>query len=191
LKSEAMGQTTASLGVLTLGQSPRRDVTPTLQTILGAAVQIHEAGGLDGLSSESIATLAPRPGEIPIETCLRSGEPILVSKDRLLTHLVRAGSGLLALCGRVLLLCSGEFPALTAACPGLIMPATLLRGVIRAVAGEQTLGVMGPATDMERAPAQWAPLVRTVVCSAASPYDRLPVIETAGRRLAKAGYDFA
>lgn len=184
-----MDQKAACLGVLTLGQTPRRDVTPTLQAILGAAVQIHEAGALDGLSSASIAALAPQAGETPIETRLRSGEAVLLSRDRLLSLLVRAGSNLLALCGRVLLLCSGEFPALTAACPGLIMPANLLRGVIKAVAGGQTLGVMGPATDMERAPDQWAPLVRRVVCAAASPYDRLSVIETAGSQLVKAGAD--
>lgn len=184
-----MGQATACLGVLTLGQSPRRDVTPTLQSILGAGVKILEAGGLDGLSPEAVAALGPTACETPIETRLSSGKAVLLSRERLLPHLVAAGSGLLKICDRAMLLCSGEFSALAAACPGLIRPAILLRGVIEAVAGSQRLGVMGPATDMAHAQVQWAPLARSVVCAAASPYAQPAEIEGAGRELAAAGAD--
>ena len=43
------------LGLLTLGQTPREDVTPTLQFILGKSVQIIEKGGLDELSGRTFA----------------------------------------------------------------------------------------------------------------------------------------
>ena len=175
-----MSQTGACLGVLTLGQSPRRDVTPTLQVILGEAVRIREAGGLDGLSPAAIDALTPRAGEVPIETRLNTGKAILLSKARLLPRLVAAAEALQANCQRVLLLCSGNFPDLTAACPGIIQPVTLLRGIVGAVAREKTLGVIGPASDMARAPDQWAPLAGRVICAAASPYDPLPAAEAAG-----------
>lgn len=38
------------IGAITVGQSPRVDVTPDLWPIFGPNVELIEAGGLDGLS---------------------------------------------------------------------------------------------------------------------------------------------
>ena len=183
------GYSKACLGVLTLGQSPRPDITPTLKAVLGGGVSILEAGGLDGLSSEAVASLAPMPGETPIETRLQSGKPVLLSKDRLIPRLAEMAISIKSQCSRVLLLCSGDFPELSDACPGLIFPVHLLRGVVKSMAAGLTLGVMGPASDMDRAPEQWRPMARRVVCDAASPYDPSAMIEAAAIRLNWAGAD--
>ena len=45
-KGNQMGSKMGSLGLLTLGHSPRRDITPSLQTLLGKKMMLREAGAL-------------------------------------------------------------------------------------------------------------------------------------------------
>lgn len=176
-----------TLGLLTLGQTPREDVTPTLQSILGKSVQILERGGLDGLSESSLMALMAQDGEHQIETRLSSGAAIAVSKAALLPRLLTASQQLTMECDAVLLLCSGEFPALAEACPTLIQPIHILRGAIHAVARERLLGLIGPESDLEAAPAQWAPYAPQVICAPASPYEPIEVAVSAGKHLVKRG----
>ncbi|HWQ07534.1 MAG TPA: AroM family protein [Holophaga sp.] len=175
------------LGVLTLGQTPRKDVTPTLQGILGKRVQIVEKGGLDGFSESGLLEVMAQDGEAQIETRLRSGAAITVRKEAILLRLVDGARQLASECDAVLLLCSGEFPALAEACPRLIQPIHILRGAIHAVARRRLLGLIGPASDLEEAPGQWAPYAPRVVCAAASPYEPIEAAVRAGRDLAGQG----
>ena len=57
------GITMKKIGAITVGQSPRVDLIPEIQPILGDSVEIIQAGALDGLSKEEIAKFVPRPGE--------------------------------------------------------------------------------------------------------------------------------
>ncbi|MBE5397345.1 AroM family protein [Brevibacillus borstelensis] len=50
------------LGAITIGQSPRVDVTPEMLPFL-TEFQVVEKGALDGLGPEELAALAPKPGE--------------------------------------------------------------------------------------------------------------------------------
>lgn len=175
------------LGLLTLGQSPREDVTPTFRAILGKSVQIVERGGLDGLSESGMSAVMAKEGEGQIETRLLSGTAIALSKDMLLPHLIAAAQRLSRECDAILLLCSGEFSALADTCPTLIQPIHILRGAIHAVARNRLLGLIGPESDLEEAPSQWAPYVRKVLCAPASPYDPVEVSVHAGRDLSERG----
>jgi protein AroM len=176
-----------TLGLLTLGQTPRADVTPTLQSLLGKSVRILERGGLDGLSAQELAAVTAREGESQLETRLRSGAAIALSKKAVLPRLIEAGQWLARESDALLLLCSGEFPALAQACPGLIQPIHILRGVISAVARNRVLGLVGPESDLAAAPAQWAPHAAKVICAAASPYEALDAAVAAGISLAGRG----
>ncbi|MEM3735736.1 MAG: AroM family protein [Candidatus Bathyarchaeia archaeon] len=53
---------TAKIGLITIGQSPRNDVTPMLKAMLGQAVQLVEKGALDNLTKDEVNRLAPRLG---------------------------------------------------------------------------------------------------------------------------------
>ena len=57
------GITMKKIGAITVGQSPRVDLIPEIQPILGDSVEIIQAGALDGLSKGEIAKFVPRPGE--------------------------------------------------------------------------------------------------------------------------------
>jgi len=47
------------LGLITIGQSPRTDVTPDLIPIFGPDIQLCQAGALDGMTAQEIAAFAP------------------------------------------------------------------------------------------------------------------------------------
>lgn len=158
------------LGLLTLGQSPRSDVTPSFKAILGQQVTFLEAGALDRLEDKQIETLFPGRTETAIQTRLANGCEVLLSKERLMPYLIEQAFYLQAYCRHVVLLCSGDFPALRTACSNLLEPIIILRGIIKALAGKKILGIIGPESDLESAPAQWHSYAGKVVCAAASPY---------------------
>jgi protein AroM len=175
------------LGLLALGQTPRDDVAPTFRSMLGRSVQILEAGALDGLSADALGAFRVREGEAPLETRLRGGIAIELSREALLPRLLATAAQLADRCDSILLLCSGENPALAAACPKLIQPIHILRGAIDAIARQRVLGLIGPASDLDEAPAQWAPYAPRLLCAAASPYGPPAQAEAAGRDLAERG----
>ena len=53
------------LGAITVGQSPRTDVTDDIMGIFQGKVEILERGALDGLTVEDIDRLAPDAGRQP------------------------------------------------------------------------------------------------------------------------------
>ncbi len=175
------------LGLLSLGETPRPDTAAVFRAILGPGVEILERGALDGLEPEERDGLLAGPGEVPLETHLRSGTPVGISRARILPRLLAAADDLTRVCGRALLMCSGEFPVLAKACPGVIQPIWILRGVVGAAARDRKLGLIGPAEDLPEAPAQWRPYAPDVICAAASPSDPLTVAQAAGRDLAARG----
>ncbi len=178
---------TGPLGLLTLGHSPRRDITPSFQTILGDQVILREEGALDRLGDKEIKALAPVGKETAIETRLGCGSAVLLSKERLVPYLIQAALLLQRECRYVVLLCSGEFPALKAACPGILEPITLLREVVAAVVGKGTLGIIGPESDLVCAPNQWQRSAGRVVCAPASPYGSESTIARAASTVAASG----
>ncbi|SDP34038.1 AroM family protein [Desulforhopalus singaporensis] len=175
------------LGILTLGQSPRDDVIPSFQELLPPGTTIREAGALDGLSQEQIDALAPDSADSGIETRLAGGSGVMVDKKRLTPLLIHQALKLQDQCNHIILLCSGEFDQLRSACSAIIEPIILLRGIIHGLAGAKILGIIGPASDLALAPAQWQPYARRVVCGAASPYGETGAIIRAGESVTKQG----
>ena len=174
------------IGLLTLGQSPRRDVMPTFQELLPAGVTVLQGGALDGLSKAQIRALSTSCAD-GIETRLAGGQAVTIAKKLLLPRLIEQAQQLQARCSQLLLLCSGEFPALRAECPAVVEPIFLLRGVIRALAAQKCLGIVGPQSDLAAAPGQWQPYAGSVVCAPASPYGEADAITAAVRRLEAQG----
>ncbi|HML59490.1 AroM family protein [Solidesulfovibrio sp.] len=183
-----------TLGILTLGQAPRTDIEPTFRAILGDRIAFMQRGALDGLGDGECARLGPEAGESGIETCLRKRDGVvrgvLVAKRLLLPRLIAAGRKLEAECDALVLLCSGRFPELKRAIPRLIEPITVIRSVVAALAGQGHLCVIGPASDMDAAPAQWRSYAARVSTAAASPYGGQETLVRAALRARTAGADY-
>jgi len=70
------------VGLLTIGQSPRQDITSDLPES-PSSLEIIEAGALDDLSAEQIESLKPKESETVYVSKLRNGSEVLVAKERL------------------------------------------------------------------------------------------------------------
>ena len=160
------------IGLVTIGQSPRSDVVPDMATILGPAVEIREAGALDGLSSTEIDALAPSGDDEILVTRLRDGTSVFIGKpkivslvERRIAALERDGAGLTAL------LCTGAFPRLRATRP-LIQPQPVLLGLLRGMSWPGRLGVLTPSMrHVPQTEARWRRDGFDAVVAPLSPYE--------------------
>lgn len=124
------GITMKKIGAITVGQSPRVDLIPEIQPILGDSVEIIQAGALDGLSKEEIAKFVPRPGgKCPcVETHRRTsatfGESYILPRLRICLTTSRRR------CFPDPFPLTGEFPAEFRSNVPLIFPDHILKGLI-------------------------------------------------------------
>lgn len=172
------------VGAITIGQSPRVDVVPEIEAILGGRIEIIEAGALDGLSHEEIAALAPGPGDYVLVTRLRDGSSVKLAEQRILSLMqARIDEVVAAGAEAVLLLCTGEFPPFS--CPRLILqPQLILHHFTAAVAAGRRLGIIVPDPgQVEQAGVRWAGMGSALAVEAASPYGPVEAIWQAAARL--------
>jgi protein AroM len=72
------------LGILTIGQAPRPDLTPIIDRHLPASVRRIQRGVLDGLSDAEIdRRFVAAPGEPVLVTRLKDGRVVELSQPRI------------------------------------------------------------------------------------------------------------
>ncbi len=99
------------LGIVTIGQSPREDVVPEMKRMAAIEAEILECGALDGLSLPEIEKLAPEKGEFLLETILKDGTAVKLSRDKLIPRVQKCIDSLVERGADVILiLCLGEWP---------------------------------------------------------------------------------
>jgi protein AroM len=118
------------IGLVAIGQTPRRDLTADYETLWGDSFDIFEAGALDGLGSDEINGLIPSPGESDFVTLLADGSTVYVSHERLVPH-VQAAVDRVAGFGAAIAVvqCTGEFQCLKPTIP-LLFPSKVLRNTV-------------------------------------------------------------
>ena len=134
-----------SLGVVTIGQSPRADLTAELAAYLPGRTRLLERGALDDLTPSAIAALAPGADEDTLTTRLRGGESVVLDRQRLVPLLEEAISALEQEGAEVnLLVCTGTFPPLRHRRPLLDAERLLVTGVSAIAHRSGKLGVVVP-----------------------------------------------
>ncbi|MBS7608121.1 MAG: AroM family protein [Candidatus Bathyarchaeia archaeon] len=177
------------MGLITIGQSPREDVTPALQAVLGSSIQLIEKGALDGLERAEIERLAPKPGDYVLVTRLRDGTSVKVAR-RLIMPKIQACIKELEAVGVDfnVLLCTGEFPRLEARKP-LIMLEQLITSFACWVKGGK-IGVVVPEKEQAAgAEKKWRKRGASVVVVWANPYGDVKALNSAAVMLAKENVD--
>jgi len=159
------------VGMATIGQTPRIDVVPAMQRILGPEVRAIEAGALDGLSAEEIATLAPAPGEQPIVTRLRDGSSTLLSHRKILPRMQRCVDDLTAQGAEfVVMLCGADWSEVKSD-KLIVNPGKLFPNTITALAAGRRLGIIKPdGGQVEGETRRYANLGIDARVTSASPY---------------------
>ncbi|CAK6495647.1 hypothetical protein PANNVG_02679 [Pantoea sp. Nvir] len=163
---------TKSLVTLTIGQSPRSDIMPLLAACLPAE-QTDHVGLLDGLSEAEIAArFAPDAQDGVLVSRLRNGTQV-----RLATAKVEQGlqAKIAALEAEgydtILLLCTGEFGALTAKSALLLEPDRIIPPLVSAIVQDHQVGIVVPVEEqMQQQANKWRNLQRRPCFAVASPY---------------------
>ncbi len=188
----AIASARSRIGAVTIGQAPRTDVMPAFTAAAGVALDVVQAGALDGLSLETIRRdLAPGPADrYFLVSRLRDGTEVTLSRAKVQPLLQKAiDRASAAGSSAVVVLCTGEFEGLTAPVP-LLTPETILSGVVGAVAAGKHLGVLIPLPEqVPQAQRRWERLAAKVTVEAASPYGEIAAVQEAARKLAEAGVD--
>lgn len=159
------------IGMITIGQSPRNDVTPDLLNIMGEDVEIVQRGALDGLTLDEIERMKPAGDDYTLVTRLKDGNQVMISKKTVLplmqekiSELDREGIN------PILLLCTGDFPVFDAKAL-VVEPQKILHFGVKGLAGRQKIGVLTPAREqMSQAEIKWAASGLNAVAFFGSPY---------------------
>jgi protein AroM len=162
----------AKVGVLTIGQSPRTDATPSFQKIFGAGVEIVERGGLDRLTEETMDAIKPEGSDTVYISRLRNGQSVEIGKSKLLPLLQDELTKLEQDVEVVIMLCTGDFPTLVTTKP-IIYPDKILVHTVQAImTGGSKLGLVVPLEKQRHSLAKkWEGVGLELVTAAASPYE--------------------
>ncbi|MEN0616679.1 AroM family protein [Klebsiella indica] len=161
------------IGTLTIGQAPRRDITPILDAALPAHVACLHAGVLDGLDDAAIAArFAPQPGDALLTSRLLDGRAVVMGKPAVGEALQQKIDDLEAQgCELIALLCTGEFHGLHSKKAWLMEPDQILPPTLNALVGERRAGILVPlASQVASEREKWRGAQRPPVFAVASPY---------------------
>lgn len=177
------------LAMLTIGQTPRRDITDDLRQLLPKDVVLREYGALDGLSWAEAEVLCgyEGKGELLVTRLAGEREMIRLSADKVFARLQTCITRAEAEGAQVLLMaCTGNFPDYvhqkTILYPGICQRSAALR-----LGGP--VGVLIPnAAQREQIAGWWADCgAPAVLLAAADPFGPLQGIEAAAKKLAEQG----
>jgi len=159
------------IGAITVGQTPRVDLIPEIQPVLGDSIQIIQAGALDGLTKEEIAALKPVPGDNVLVSRLKDGTSATFGESHILPRLQACINSLedqgVSL---ILFLCTGEFPADFKSNVPLIFPNRLLLGILPSLNSRALTVLIPDEAQLEQIKRKWAPCTESIHAIAVSPY---------------------
>jgi protein AroM len=162
-----------TLGTLTIGQAPRRDVVPIIEKHVPAGARLVHRGALDGMTRADVAAqFAPDPGEAALITSLQDGGSVLLSR-RLMRDQVQGVVHRLEEdgCDVILVLCTGTFEGLESRRAWLIEPDHIIPATVAGLVEGRQLGILVPiAGQIASEAAKWQPLARPPLFAFASPY---------------------
>ena len=159
------------VGMVTIGQTPRIDVVPAIERILGSGVEAIEAGALDGLDPQEIAALAPAAGEQPIVTRLRDGSSTRLSHRKIIPRMQRCVDDLAARGAEfVVMLCGADWSEVQSD-KLIVNPGKLFPNIVTALAAGRRLGIIKPdGGQVEGETRRYASLGIDARVTSASPY---------------------
>ncbi|WP_068986730.1 MULTISPECIES: AroM family protein [Lysinibacillus] len=159
------------VGILTIGQSPRSDITPTFKEFFHDNIEIVERGALDSLKeAELLKVIAKKEKNITVSR-LRDGRSIIISKRELLPLLQHELSKLEQEVDMVIVLCTDDFPTLTCEKP-IFYPGRIVTQVIAAMADQPNIGLIVPLEEQRRIILnKWKGVTNNITVAVASPYD--------------------
>ena len=172
------------IGAVTIGQSPRVDVTPDIMPIFGEQVELIQAGALDGLSREEIERMAPKEDDYVLVSRLNDGsfakfgERFILERMQQCIHRLEEQGAFL-----IMIFCAGSFPDVFQSKVPLVYPAKILNGLAKALSKNSNIIVITPdEQQIQQAYDQWGPIVKKVTPIPANPYGDIEEVYNAARK---------
>lgn len=160
------------IGVITIGQSPRPDITSDLRRYLSRDVVIVEAGVLDGLSRKYIEEkMHPSEEDIVYVSRMTDGCQVKLAKNKIIPIMQRAihqleGKGL----ELIVIFCTGDFPEFNAKVP-LIYAGEVLKGLFSGFRCHDNVGILVPLEEqISYAREKWGGCFENLTILYGSPY---------------------
>jgi protein AroM len=135
------------IGMLTIGQTPRTDVIPQIQEIMGCDYDLIEAGALDGMTKKQINLLNIRKDDYILVTRLNDGSEVKIAKRIIIPFLQKQIFELEAIGVSItVIMCTGRFPPFKSS-HLVVTPGEILRGILDASIKHGKLGIVYPAIE--------------------------------------------
>lgn len=171
------------LGVITIGQSPRMDLTQDIKDVLNKDIAIIESGILDKYTYEEvIEKFSPNDHEDILVSRMREGTQVMLSEKKVIGEIQSHIDEMEKTVDMVLLLCTGKFPAFHHKKP-LIIPQDLLHATLSKLEPNNKIGTIIPDTDqIDQIKRWWHAVNMDVEIEVASPYKDVETIKKAAER---------
>lgn len=159
-----------TIGLVTIGQSPRTDITPDIVDQLPDGVDVVETGALDKFDSaaEVREAVGPHEGEPIFVTRLRDGSSITVDRNSVVELMQARIDELSERVSTIGVLCTGNFPAFESNVP-ILEPSDLLHAWASSLVEDGTVGILMPKLEqIDQTFEKWEAF--DVVTAAGSPY---------------------
>ena len=133
------------IGAITIGQSPRVDITGDICPLLAPNIELQEYGALDPFDKNYVdCNFSPKPNSDVLVTRMRDGSQVIIGEKFILSLIqdciIRAEK---EGCQAVALLCTGRFPNLKHH-KMLIIPQMLIHDVLKRLADNRPVGILVP-----------------------------------------------
>jgi protein AroM len=133
-----------TVGLVTIGQSPRPDLLEDLRTMLPTGIRFLESGALDGYTTEQIRMLSPTNDRDVLVTRLRDGTEAvfglshIVSRFQVCVDKLNAGGA-----DMIAFLCTATLPGVHSRVP-IIRPRELVYGLLGSLTELGRIGILAP-----------------------------------------------
>ena len=163
------------VGLITIGQSPRTDITNGFREILEPCdVEIVETGVLDGLDLDQVHAEywpgCPEEGATIYVSRMRDGTEVKLLKSHIYRGVQERITELESECDLIVVMCTGTFDGLSSSVP-VVFPDEVLHERVRALGITTRLHIVSPAVEQKPfLTAKWAAAVSKLSFTISSPY---------------------
>lgn len=179
------GVTMRRVGAITIGQSPRKDITKDILPILGDKIELIEVGALDGLKKEDIEKGKPVNGEKGLISVLNDGSSVFFAErfvqpriQECINKLEEAGAEL------ILFFCTGKFSYNFKSKLPIIFPYDVLKNLVPLFSANSSIGNITPKVEqLEYTKKKWSSIINDIEVVFGSPYGDIKEIEKAAYKL--------
>ncbi len=136
--------TNAKLGIITIGQSPRVDLTEDMFNVLSKNIEVIEVGVLDPYTLKEVNEIfKPIEGKPRLVSRMRDGRQVILDEDKIIKELQRVIFNIERDVDIILVLCTGKFPKMYSS-KTLIIPKPLIKSVVDVLRDGQKIGIVVP-----------------------------------------------